>query len=41
MTDRRPLPVGDVRHAVEWAAREGVPVATLAAEPARVAAGAR
>ncbi|MDZ5442942.1 DICT sensory domain-containing protein [Micromonospora sp. 4G57] len=40
VTDRRPLPVADVRHAVEWAAREGVPVATLAPEPARVAASA-
>ncbi|WP_200207262.1 DICT sensory domain-containing protein [Micromonospora coerulea] len=33
VTDRRPLPLADVRHAVEWAAREGVPVATLAPEP--------
>ena len=33
VTVRRPLPVADVRHAVEWAAREGVPVATLAPEP--------
>ncbi|MEH0982968.1 DICT sensory domain-containing protein [Micromonospora sp. CPCC 205556] len=30
VTDRRPLPVADVRHAVRWAAREDVPVATLA-----------
>ncbi|WP_319461744.1 DICT sensory domain-containing protein [Micromonospora sp. RTP1Z1] len=41
VTDRRPLPVADVRHAVEWATREGAPVATLAPEPARVPAGAR
>ncbi|SCE95492.1 DICT sensory domain-containing protein [Micromonospora mirobrigensis] len=39
VTDRRPLPVAEVRHAVEWAAREGVPVATVAREA--VAAGPR
>ncbi|MEV4490849.1 DICT sensory domain-containing protein [Micromonospora coxensis] len=33
VTDRRPLPVADVRHAVQWAAREGVPVAAVAREP--------
>ncbi|MFC0006458.1 DICT sensory domain-containing protein [Micromonospora siamensis] len=32
LTDRRPLPVAEVRHAMEWAAREGVPVATVARE---------
>lgn len=32
VTARRPLPVAEVRHAVEWAVREGVPVATLAPE---------
>ncbi|SCF16282.1 Diguanylate Cyclase and Two-component system sensory domain-containing protein [Micromonospora purpureochromogenes] len=36
VTDRRPLPVTEVRHAVEWAAREGVPVATVAREAAPV-----
>ena len=35
VTDRRPLPLADVRHAVEWAVREGVPVATLAARSRR------
>ncbi|SCG44866.1 DICT sensory domain-containing protein [Micromonospora halophytica] len=39
VTDQRPLPVADVRHAVEWAAREQVPVATVAREP--VTAGHR
>ncbi|MEH0845366.1 DICT sensory domain-containing protein [Micromonospora sp. CPCC 205711] len=39
VTDRRPLPVADVRHAVEWAAREGVPVATVAREAATATAG--
>ncbi|MBY8874305.1 histidine kinase [Micromonospora sp. PLK6-60] len=34
VTDRRPLPLAEVRHAVEWAAREGVPVATLAGQTA-------
>lgn len=34
VTTRRPLPVAEVRHAMEWAAREGVPVATLARESA-------
>ncbi|MDI5943457.1 histidine kinase, partial [Micromonospora sp. DH15] len=39
VTSRRPLPVGDVRHAVGWAAREGVPVARLAPESAEVPVG--
>jgi hypothetical protein len=39
VTTRRPLPVGDVRHAVGWAAQEGVPVARLAPETAEVPAG--
>ncbi|MER7267729.1 DICT sensory domain-containing protein [Micromonospora carbonacea] len=39
VTGRRPLPVGDVRHAVGWAAREGVPVARLAPESAEVPVG--
>lgn len=38
VTDRRPLPVAEVRHAVEWAAREGVPVATVARETVASAA---
>ncbi|MFJ6194540.1 DICT sensory domain-containing protein [Micromonospora sp. NPDC092111] len=38
VTDRRPMPVAQVRHAVEWAAREGVPVATVAREAAATAA---
>ncbi|WFE97975.1 DICT sensory domain-containing protein [Micromonospora sp. WMMD987] len=38
VTDRRPLPVADVRHAVDWAAREGVPVATVAREAVASAA---
>ncbi|HEX6870796.1 MAG TPA: DICT sensory domain-containing protein [Micromonosporaceae bacterium] len=29
VTRRRPLPLDEVRHALAWAAREGVPVATL------------
>ncbi|MFR9777901.1 DICT sensory domain-containing protein [Micromonospora sp. MS34] len=37
VTTRRPLPVAEVRHAVEWAVREGVPVATLAPENAATA----
>ncbi|WP_308290769.1 DICT sensory domain-containing protein [Micromonospora sp. RL09-050-HVF-A] len=32
VTDRRPMPVAEVRHAVEWAAREGVPMATVSRE---------
>ncbi|MFC5944786.1 DICT sensory domain-containing protein [Micromonospora harpali] len=39
VTSRRPLPVGDVRHAVGWAAREGVPVARLAPESTEVPVG--
>ncbi|MFF3852336.1 DICT sensory domain-containing protein [Micromonospora sp. NPDC002575] len=39
VTSRRPLPVEDVRHAVGWAAREGVPVARLAPESAEVPVG--
>ncbi|MGC4806451.1 DICT sensory domain-containing protein [Micromonospora sp. DT233] len=39
VTTRRPLPVGDVRHAVGWAVQEGVPVARLAPETAEVPAG--
>ncbi|GAA2220581.1 hypothetical protein GCM10010429_54460 [Micromonospora olivasterospora] len=39
VTTRRPLPVADVRHAVGWAAREGVPVARLAPEAAEAPAG--
>jgi DICT domain-containing protein len=41
VTTRRPLPVTEVRHAVRWAAREGVPVATLAPETAAAPVGAR
>lgn len=41
VTTRRPLPVAEVRHALEWAAREGVPVATLAPENAAAPVGAR
>ncbi|WBB80880.1 DICT sensory domain-containing protein [Micromonospora sp. WMMD882] len=32
VTARRPLPVGDLRSALRWAVREGVPVATLGEE---------
>ncbi|MFF5174537.1 DICT sensory domain-containing protein [Micromonospora sp. NPDC000089] len=39
VTDRRPLPVADVRHAVEWAAQQGVPVAAVAREAAPATAG--
>ncbi|RGC67543.1 hypothetical protein C5N14_17340 [Micromonospora sp. MW-13] len=39
VTARRPLPVADVRHAVGWAAREGVPVARLAPETAEAPVG--
>ncbi|GAB3070093.1 DICT sensory domain-containing protein [Micromonospora schwarzwaldensis] len=39
VTTRRPLPTADLRAAVEWAVREGVPVAGLPPEPAP--AGAR
>ncbi|MEO3779287.1 DICT sensory domain-containing protein [Micromonospora sp. B11E3] len=39
VTTRRPLPVADVRHAVAWAAREGVPVARLAPESAEAPTG--
>ncbi|WP_328822151.1 DICT sensory domain-containing protein [Micromonospora rubida] len=39
VTARRPLPVADVRHAVGWAAQEGVPVARLAPETAEVPVG--
>lgn len=38
VTDRRPMPVAEVRHAVEWAAREGVPMATVAREAVASAA---
>ncbi|WP_328347428.1 DICT sensory domain-containing protein [Micromonospora sp. NBC_00421] len=38
VTDRRPMPVAEVRHAVGWAAREGVPVATVAREAVASAA---
>ncbi|WBB76311.1 DICT sensory domain-containing protein [Micromonospora sp. WMMD1128] len=38
VTTRRPLPTTDLRAAVEWAVREGVPVAGLPPEPAPVGA---
>ncbi|MFI9525903.1 DICT sensory domain-containing protein [Micromonospora rosaria] len=41
VTARRPLPVADVREALRWAVREGVPVATVAAAPAPVATAGR
>ncbi|WP_262286506.1 DICT sensory domain-containing protein [Micromonospora sp. MA102] len=40
VTARRPLPFADLRHAVEWAVREGVPVASLPSERAPVPTGA-
>ncbi|MET8908041.1 DICT sensory domain-containing protein [Micromonospora sp. NPDC004551] len=40
VTARRPLPVADLRHALEWAVREGVPVASLPSERVAAAAGA-
>ncbi|MFY1702376.1 DICT sensory domain-containing protein [Micromonospora sp. WMMA1923] len=41
VTARRPLPVADVRHALRWAVREGVPVATVAAAPTGVTVDGR
>ncbi|MFI5837266.1 DICT sensory domain-containing protein [Micromonospora sp. NPDC051300] len=40
VTTRRPLPTADLRAAVQWAVREGVPVAGLPPEPAAATAGA-
>ncbi|MFC4020106.1 DICT sensory domain-containing protein [Micromonospora sp. GCM10011542] len=36
VTARRPLPVADVRHALAWAVEQGVPLATVAPEPAGI-----
>ncbi|MET7950114.1 DICT sensory domain-containing protein [Micromonospora sp. NPDC005324] len=41
VTARRPLPVTDVRHALSWAVEQGVPLATVALEPAPAPAGVR
>lgn len=41
VTARRPLPVADIRHALSWAVEQGVPLATVALEPAPAPAGVR